>query len=231
MATLKTCHNAVYMVHHYQQTMWWYTLVEAFARHYIFWVIRTTWIKIVYHDVQTKERTQLLLTGETFIPRQPANKVMSRLADIRARSFWGWQWRAFHPNTGSYHHTSIPALYQRHEQAKKRECGDRIRDVENALNLSLALFCHYWRHGQRSCILWTPFWPNCQLETKLLVAQVGVDMIYFIIFPLEICCDANIELCCFRKLHFWLTIHVSCFSSVMWNTCLILVWIISCIIN
>ena len=39
--------------------------------------------------------------------------------------------RVFHPNAQSYHHSSISSLYRRHELAKKREYGDRIREVEN----------------------------------------------------------------------------------------------------
>ena len=57
---------------------------------------------------------------------------------IRATGFWGQQQcaffdiRVFHPNAQSYRHSSISSPYRRHEQAKKREYGDRIREkVEN----------------------------------------------------------------------------------------------------
>ena len=56
--------------------------------------------------------------------------------DIRAKEFWSRQQdaffdvRVFHPNTLSYRSTSIPALYRQHERAKKREYGNRIREVE-----------------------------------------------------------------------------------------------------
>ena len=43
-----------------------------------------------------------------------------------------WHIRVFYPNTPSYRHPSIPAMYRRHEQAKKREYGDRICEVEMA---------------------------------------------------------------------------------------------------
>ena len=62
----------------------------------------------------------------------------SRL-DIRAKGFWNRQQdaffdvRVFHPNAPSYRNTSIPSLYRQHEMAKKREYGDRIRDVEYAV--------------------------------------------------------------------------------------------------
>ena len=40
----------------------------------------------------------------------------------------------FHPNAQSYRNTSIPSVYRRHEreQQKKREYGDRVREVELA---------------------------------------------------------------------------------------------------
>ena len=63
--------------------------------------------------------------------------MMQEQIDIRATGFWGHQQcasfdvRVFHPNAQSYHHSSISSLYHRHEQAKKREYGDRNREVEN----------------------------------------------------------------------------------------------------
>ena len=38
----------------------------------------------------------------------------------------------FHPNAPSYCNTSVPSLYRRHEAQKKREYGDRVREVEQA---------------------------------------------------------------------------------------------------
>ena len=40
--------------------------------------------------------------------------------------------RVFRPNAQSYRNTSIPSAYRRHEQQKKREYGDRVREVELA---------------------------------------------------------------------------------------------------
>jgi len=41
--------------------------------------------------------------------------------------------RVFHPNAQSYRNVSIPSvIYRRHELQKKREYGDRIREVELA---------------------------------------------------------------------------------------------------
>ena len=59
---------------------------------------------------------------------------MSMLADFggddRAGAFFDV--RVFHPNAPSYRNSNIPFIYRRHEQAKKREYGDRVREVELA---------------------------------------------------------------------------------------------------
>ena len=50
----------------------------------------------------------------------------------------GWQQyaffdvRVFHPNALSYRKSSISSIYRCHELQKKRECGDRICEVESA---------------------------------------------------------------------------------------------------
>ena len=98
--------------------------------------ITANWLSEVCHDVE-REPPLLPLTGETII-LQSANRRDDAKADIRARGFWGQQQsalfdiRVFHPNAPSYRRTSIPAMYRRHEQAKNREYGDRIREVEMA---------------------------------------------------------------------------------------------------
>jgi len=84
-----------------------------------------------------RENPPLLpLTGENIVPLS-ANRCDDVRADIRATGFWGRQQcaffdvRVFHPNAQSYRHSSISSLYRCHELAKKREYGDRIREVEN----------------------------------------------------------------------------------------------------
>ena len=78
----------------------------------------------------------LPLTGENIVPLS-ANRRDDARADIRATGFWGRQQcaffdiRVFHPNARSYRHSCISSLYRRHELTKKREYGDRIREVEN----------------------------------------------------------------------------------------------------
>ena len=77
------------------------------------------------------------LSGERLTP-QTANRQDEARADIHARGFWGRQQsafldvRVFHPNAPSYRKSSIPSIYRRHELQKKREYGDRIREVESA---------------------------------------------------------------------------------------------------
>ena len=69
---------------------------------------------------------------------QPINKREARV-DIRAKGFSNRQQnaffdvRVFHPNAPSYRNTEIPALYRQQENAKNREYGDRIREVEYAV--------------------------------------------------------------------------------------------------
>ena len=77
------------------------------------------------------------LTGETIVPAT-ANRQDEARADIHAREFWGrrqgafFDVRVFHPNAPSYRNSTIPAVYRCHEQEKKREYGDRVREVEKA---------------------------------------------------------------------------------------------------
>ena len=77
------------------------------------------------------------LSGEVITPRS-ANRQDDARADIHARGFWGqrqsafFDIRVFHPNVQSYRNVTTPALYRRHELQRKREYGDRVREVELA---------------------------------------------------------------------------------------------------
>ena len=77
------------------------------------------------------------LTGESIEPRS-ANRLDEDRADIHARGLWGqrqsafFDVRVFHPDAWSYCQSCIPSLYRYHELQKKREYGDRIREVEQA---------------------------------------------------------------------------------------------------
>ena len=47
--------------------------------------------------------------------------------------------RVFHPNAQSYRNSSVQSLYRKHEQIKKREYGNRVREVEYASFTPLVL--------------------------------------------------------------------------------------------
>ena len=91
----------------------------------------------VCHNVAT-EPTLQPLNGEIF-SYLTANTDAEARADIRARVFWSksqdayFDIRVFHPNASSYVSKPLSALFRTHEQAKKREYGQRIRDVEHGV--------------------------------------------------------------------------------------------------
>ena len=101
------------------------------------------WLSEICHDVE-KEPPLLPLTGESIQPRS-ANTQNDARADIKARGFWGrrqcafFDVRVFHPNAQSYRNSSIQSLYRKHEQIKKREYGNRVREVEYASFTPLVL--------------------------------------------------------------------------------------------
>ena len=65
--------------------------------------------------------------------------------DIRARGFWNmsqdafFDVRVFYPNASSNRSTDPSSVYRRHEQAKKQEYGQRIREVECGVFTPLVL--------------------------------------------------------------------------------------------
>ena len=92
------------------------------------------------------------LDGEPFRLRTTNTEEDARV-DIRADSFWTtaqgafFDIRAFHPSAPSYRKKELPALYRMHENAKKREYGDRIREVERGAFTPGAF--HNGRNGKR----------------------------------------------------------------------------------
>ena len=74
---------------------------------------------------------------------QPTPKMV--LALTRARGFWNgtqdafFDVRVFHPNASSYRSVSLQAAFRRHEQTKKREYGERVREVEHGVFTPLVL--------------------------------------------------------------------------------------------
>ena len=65
--------------------------------------------------------------------------------DIRAKGFWNGSQDAlfdvmvFHPNASTNRSNNLLSVYKRHQQAKKREYGQRIRDVERGVFTPLVL--------------------------------------------------------------------------------------------
>ena len=93
--------------------------------------ITATLLTEVCHNVATEPSLQPV-TGETLTARLANTDDNARL-DIRARGFWNYSQdaffdvRVFYPNAPSNRSTDA---YKRHEQAKKREYGQRVREIE-----------------------------------------------------------------------------------------------------
>ena len=74
-----------------------------------------------------------------------ANTDDGARADIRARGFWNasqdafFDVRVFYPNASSNRSSDPSAAYRKHEQAKKREYGQRIREIEHGVFTPLVL--------------------------------------------------------------------------------------------
>ena len=91
----------------------------------------------VCHNVATEPLMQPL-TGETLTLRSANTENGARL-DIRAGVFWNrsqdafFDVRVFHPNAPSNRSTNISSAYRKHEMLKKREYGQRVRDVERGV--------------------------------------------------------------------------------------------------
>ena len=95
------------------------------------------------HNVATEPLLQPL-TGEHLNYRTANTDAAARL-DIRARGFWNgaqdafFDVRVFHPNASSNRSMSLQSAFRRHEQAKKREYGERVREIEHGVFTPLVL--------------------------------------------------------------------------------------------
>ena len=91
----------------------------------------------VCHNVATEPPLQPL-TGE-FLSLRSANSSDAARLDIRARGFWNasqdafFDVRVFYPNAASNRSSTTTSAYRKHEQAKKREYGQRVREVEHGV--------------------------------------------------------------------------------------------------
>ena len=83
----------------------------------------------------TKEPHLQPLSGERLRPS--ANVEDEARVDIRAHGFWNecqdafFDVRVFYPCAPSYSATRLSSLYRQHEQQKRREYGQRVRDIEH----------------------------------------------------------------------------------------------------
>ena len=102
--------------------------------------ITATLLTEVCHNVAIEPPLQPI-TGETLTARSANTDDNARL-DIRARGFWNGSQDAFFdvdvfsPNAPSNCSTDA---YRRHEQAKKRDYGQRVREVERGVFTPLVL--------------------------------------------------------------------------------------------
>ena len=100
-------------------------------------------LKETCSNVVTEPRLQTI-TGEC-LPRT-ANQDDEARVDIRANGFWNrssqeafFDVRVVHPFAPSYRNTHVATLLRTHESRKKREYGERIRDVERGSFTPLVL--------------------------------------------------------------------------------------------
>ena len=99
--------------------------------------ITASLLTTVCHNVATEPHLQPL-SGEHMRLRSTITTDEARL-DIRARGFWSaaqdayFDVRVFHPNASSNSSGSLPSVYKRHEDTKKRAYGQRIREVEQGV--------------------------------------------------------------------------------------------------
>ena len=97
----------------------------------------------VCHNVATEPALQPL-TGEKMITRTANSDEGTRL-DIRARGFWKraqdafFDVKVFYPNASSNRSSEPSSAYRRHERAKKREYGQRVREIERGVFTPLVL--------------------------------------------------------------------------------------------
>ena len=97
----------------------------------------------VCHNVATEPPLQPL-SGETLVARSANTNDGARL-DICARGFWNasqdafFDVRVFYPNASSNRSAMTSSAYRKHEQAKKREYGQLVREIEHGVFTPLVL--------------------------------------------------------------------------------------------
>ena len=97
----------------------------------------------VCHNIATEPSLQPL-SGESMDARSANTDDGARL-DISARGFWNvsqdafFDIRVFYPNSSTNRSTDTSSAYRRHEQAKKWEYGQHVREVEHGVFTPLVL--------------------------------------------------------------------------------------------
>ena len=92
-------------------------------------------LREVCPDVEVEPQLQPLMTESLAL--RSARVADGDRPDIRAKGLWTNAWhdtfvdvRVFHPDCPSYLSTAVPTLYKRFERGKKRQYGQRVREVE-----------------------------------------------------------------------------------------------------
>ena len=145
-------------------------------------------LTVVSHTVQTESPLQPV-TSETF-SLASANTADDACLDIKTRGFWSrgqgayFDVRVFYPNASSYNFLSLKSAYTRHEDAKKREYGHRVRDIEHGVFTPL-VFTSTGSMGREAIVFYRRFsdllathwgqeysqtinWLRCHLSFALL---------------------------------------------------------------
>lgn len=155
--------------------------------------ITADWLSEVCNETEKEPQLQPL-TGECLYPKS-ANLQEEARSDIKAKGFWCRQQsaffdiRVFHPNAPSYRNTSISSLYRSQENMKKREYGDRIREIEHGTftplifstsgGLSKETTVAYKRLAEMLAAKWkweyavTLAWMRCSLSFALLRSAIA----------------------------------------------------------
>ena len=106
--------------------------------------ITASWLSEVCHGVTIEPHLQPL-TGEILSHNSAITDAGARL-DVAMYAFWGGRFekafldvRVFNPCTQSNHRSPLTSVYRRHEQEKKRQYEQRVREVEHTTFTPLVL--------------------------------------------------------------------------------------------
>ena len=106
--------------------------------------ITATFLTEVCHGVTTEPHLQPL-SGESLSYRSAITEDGARL-DVAMYGFWVGRFekafvdvRVFNPSAHSNRHFSLSSVYRKHEQEKRRQYDQRVREVEQATFTPLVL--------------------------------------------------------------------------------------------